>query len=221
MRLRFVAGVGCLLCLGGVASAHRLDEYLQATLLSVEKDHVQASMRLIPGVAVASSVIANIDSNADGLFSAAEQGAYAERVLGEWSLTIDGNRLTPKRLSADFPRVDQMKDGLGEIRIEFTADLPRGGTNRRLILENLHPDLSAAYLVNCLVPHDPDIRIVAQTRNATQSFYQLDFAQASVSSAPESFAARHAVWIAGALFLVGAGLLALRYVHGQLGLRFR
>ena len=80
----------CLL--GGVASAHRLDEYLQATILSVEKDHVQASMRLIPGVAVSSSVIASIDSNGDGTSSPPKSKAYAERVLGDLSLTVDGNQ---------------------------------------------------------------------------------------------------------------------------------
>jgi len=32
--------------------------------------------------------------------------------------------------------------------------------------------------VNCLVPRDPDIRILAQNRNYSQSFYELDFVQA-------------------------------------------
>jgi len=37
--------------------------------------------------------------------------------------------------------------------------------------------------VNCLVPRDPDIQIVAQNRNEQQSFYQLDYVQAGGSSA--------------------------------------
>jgi hypothetical protein len=59
------------------------------------------------------------------------------------------------------------KEGLGEIQIEFSATLPRGGPNRRLVLENRHQRRIAACLVNCLVPRDPDIRIVAQDRNGT------------------------------------------------------
>ena len=43
--------------------AHRLDEYLQATMLSVGKDHMNAFMRLVPGVAVSSRVLAEIDIN--------------------------------------------------------------------------------------------------------------------------------------------------------------
>ena len=53
------------------ARAHRLDEYLQATLLSVEKDRVEAQVRLTPGVAVLPLILAQIDSNRDGILSAA------------------------------------------------------------------------------------------------------------------------------------------------------
>jgi hypothetical protein len=184
MNTKLVAAAAIVLSLGAPASAHRLDEYLQATILSVEKDQVQAFMRLIPGVAVFSLVIASIDSNGDGVISEAEQGTYAERVLRDLSLTVDGKRLRPKLVSVEFPQVEQMREGLGEIQIEFTADLPRGGPNRRLILENHHRNRIAAYLVNCLVPRDPDIRIVAQNRNEQQSFYQLDYVQAGGPSDP-------------------------------------
>ena len=186
MKLRLIATVVILLSLGGVASAHRLDEYLQATILSVEKDHVQASMRLIPGVAVSSAVITSIDSNRDGVISDAEQRAYAERVLGDLLMTVDGDHLRLKLVSAEFPALEQMREGLGEIHISFTAVLPRGGANRRLILENRHQIRNAAYLVNVVVPADHDISIVAQTRNEDQSFYQLDYVQASVVPADAS-----------------------------------
>jgi hypothetical protein len=166
-----------LLLLGARASAHRLDEYLQAALISVEKDRVQVSMRLIPGVAVSSSVLASIDTNADGVISPIEQRAYAERVLGDLSLTVDGNRLRPRLASVSFPRVEEIKEGLGEIQIQLSADLPPGGPNRRLVLENGHQNRIAAYLVNCVVSRDPDIRIVAQHRNEQQSVYQLDYVQ--------------------------------------------
>lgn len=177
MRLRIVTTAVLLFCLGGVAFAHRLDEYLQATIISVDKDHVQASMRMIPGVSVASFVIASIDTDGDGVISPAEQRAYAERVLGDLSLTADGKSVKPRLVSADFPQIELMREGLGEIHIEFTADLPHGGPNRRLILESHNPNRKAVYLVNCLVPRDPDIRIVAQNRNEQQSFYELDYVQ--------------------------------------------
>ena len=164
---------GILVLLGAPAFAHRLDEYLQATLISVEKDHIQGFMRLVPGEAVSSTVIAMIDTNGR---------AYANRVLQDLSLKIDGNRLTPRLVSIDVPPTWKMKEGLGEIQLEFSADLPPGPRSRRLVFENHHESRIAAYLVNCLVPRDPNIRIVAQNRNETQSYYQLDFVQAGAPS---------------------------------------
>ena len=171
-----IAAIAILPLLGASASAHRLDEYLQATLISIEKDRVHAAMRLVPGVAVSSFVLTSMDTDADGVISGAEQRAYAERVLRDVSLTMDGHVLSPQLISVEFPEVEAMKEGTGEIQIEFSAELPRGGSDRRLIFENHHQSGIAAYLVNCLVPRDKAIRIEAQNRNESQSFYELDYA---------------------------------------------
>src|SRR5690242_10364386 len=177
MKLRLAVAGAMLLLAGAPASAHRLDEYLQATTIALEKDRVQAQLRLTPGVAVFRRVLSIIDTDADGSISEAEQQAYAGRVLGDLSLTIDGNHLRLHLISAQFPSIEEMKEGRGEIQLEFTADVPGGGPDRRLIFENHHQSRMAAYLVNCLVPRDPDVRITAQNRNYRQSFYQLDYVQ--------------------------------------------
>jgi hypothetical protein len=193
MNARLLAAAAILLSLGAGAFAHRLDEYLQATILSVENDHVQASMRLIPGVAVAPLVLASIDINGDGVISEVEQRTYAERVLRDLSITVDGNSASPTLVLQRFPPIEQMKEGLGEIQIEFTVDLPRGGPERRIVFENHHHNEISVFLVNCLVPSDPNIKILTQTRNETQSFYQLDYAEAGGSS-------RFAFWRAWSIF---------------------
>jgi hypothetical protein len=126
---------------------------------------------------VSSAIIAGIDSNGDGVLSPAEQRAYAQRVLGDLSLSIDGARLLPHLVSVNFPPLDQMRAGLGEIQIEYTVALPPGGQNRRLLLENHHQERHAAYLVNVLVPRDHQIHVVSQNRNQAQSVYELDFVQ--------------------------------------------
>jgi hypothetical protein len=186
VNTRLIATVAIFLSLGASTSAHRLDEYLQATILSVEKDHVQAFMRLIPGVAVSSIVLAGIDANRDGVVSEAEQRAYAERVLRDLSFTIDGKSVSPTLVSQKFPTTEEIKEGLGEIQIEFTVDVARGGPERRVVFEDHHQNEISAYLVNCLVPRDPNIRILAQNRNERQSFYQLDYAQVGSSPDPAS-----------------------------------
>lgn len=186
MKTKLVAAAAILLSFCTGAFAHRLDEYLQAIILSVEKDHVLASMRLIPGVAVAPAVLASIDANGDGVILEPEQRAYAERVLQDLSITVDGKSALPKLVSQTFPAIEELKEGLGEIHIEFTVDLPSGGPERRIVFENHHQNEISVYLMNCLVPRDPDIRVLAQNRNENQSFYQLDYAQAGVSPGPAS-----------------------------------
>ena len=115
MKSRLIASL-ILLSLGNPAFAHRLDEYLQATMISLEKDRVAAQIRLTPGVAVFPIVIATIDTDHDGVISKAEQRAYAERVLADLSLSIDGDRLRLQLISAVFPKVEEMREGLGDIQ---------------------------------------------------------------------------------------------------------
>jgi len=165
------------------ACAHRLDEYLQATLISVQKDALHAELELTPGVAVYPAVAAQIDTDGDGAISESEQRAYAERVLDDLRLTIDGRPLRPRLVSMRFLSTAELMEGLGAIRIEFQATLPRGGSRRRIVFENRHQSRIGVYLVNCLVPSDPDIRIEGQRRNYLQTHYELDYTQAGVSPA--------------------------------------
>ena len=71
------------------------------------------------------------------------------------------------------------------------------------MIENRHESRIAAYQVNCLVPRDPDIRIVAQNRNYSQSHYELDYVQTGVRAAPIAFS-----W-PGAPKWLGTGALLL------------
>jgi hypothetical protein len=185
------------------ALAHRLDEYLQSIILSVGKARLQAQMTLTPGVAVYPIVIARIDTDADGVLSKTEQRAYSERVLQDLSLTIDGHELRPRLVLMEFPSMAEMKEGRGQIRIEFSADLPANAGNRKLILDNHHQSRIAAYQVNCLVSRDPRIRIVAQKRNYPQSLYELDYVESGVLSDILS----PAWWSGDRLFLVAVALL--------------
>jgi hypothetical protein len=177
-----LAAAAIILLAGTPALPHRLDEYLQGTLISVGKNRLQAQITLTPGVAVFPLVFADIDTDADGVISETEQRAYAGKVLRDLSLTIDGQPLRPQLISSQFPTIEEMKEGRGQIQIEFSANLPPGGAHRRLIFENHHFSQIAAYQVNGLVPRDPNIRIVAQNRNYSQSLYQLEYVQSGVYS---------------------------------------
>jgi hypothetical protein len=178
-----------LLLLSGQVFAHRLDEYLQATMISLGKDRIAVEMRLSPGVAVAPFVIATIDRDGDGAISSQEETACVRQVLDNVSMSLDGDVLALHLVSKMFAGVKDMREGRGEILLEFFADIPRQGIGaRKLLFENNYQRQIGAYLVNSTVPSDPDIRITAQARNFQQSSYRLDYSQARASSRPLSLA---------------------------------
>ncbi len=189
------------------AWAHRLDEYLQATIFSIEPGSVDATLRLVPGVAVAPAVIATIDSNHDGVISSEEQHRYAKAVLADLELEEDGRKLPLHLTSASFPQSDLMKEGTGEIELSFSADRPTAAGEHRLRFKNGHLSDISVYLVNSLVPQNKDLQLGAQSRSRDQSLYELTVTDAS--GAPLRSPSRSGFWGGfGATFRLGARHIA-------------
>ena len=90
------------------AGAHRLDEYLQATRLSIDHDRVSLEIDLTPGVSVASRVFGWADTNRDGEVSGTETEAYARRILSAVVLSVDGRAVPVTFVDSRFP--DARKD---------------------------------------------------------------------------------------------------------------
>ncbi len=178
MKAGLVAIILVFLSLAQRTSAHRLDEYLQATTIDIGKSRLALEIRLTPGVDVFSKVMAKIDTNGDRLISEAEQRAYADQVLHDLSLSIDGKLIQLRLTSLTFPKIEQMKEGLGEIVFDYEAPVPAGSKHRKILFENHHQSAISVYLANCLFPKDPDIRITAQNRNYEQTVYRVDYTQA-------------------------------------------
>ena len=200
-----------LLCIaallaGTPACAHRLDEYLQATTIEVGRSHIELEIRLAPGVAVFPALFAEIDTDADRVASVMEQRAYAERVLGDLSLSVDGTRLPLRLVASTFAARELLEEGRGEIRLRLEADVPGAARQRRLIFENRHQRRTGTYLVNSLVPRDADIRLGAQVRNHDQSSYQLDYGDAGAPAGTSFSWLAHWGWMDGALLALVAGI---------------
>lgn len=167
-----------VLAFSAPASPHRLDEYLQLTALSIGTKGVHATLYLTPGVAVAKRALALMDANGDGLLSASEQKAYAARAAHDLSLSVDG-KPRPFRLAAfRFPPVDAIRKGTGEVRLDLDAAAPVGAGRHTLLFENRHQRPIAAYLVECLAPESPSLRVMGQVRSREQERYRLEFVKA-------------------------------------------
>ncbi|PYS53433.1 MAG: hypothetical protein DMG13_12630 [Acidobacteria bacterium] len=157
-----LCSIAILFAFPAAAGAHRLDEYLQATRLSLGLDRIVVEIDLTPGVDVAP-------------ISEAEARAYATRMLKEIVLDVDGQHQTLTLVSSRFPSFQEMSAGIGTIRIDARAVWPGGPGRHSLSYQNNHrPDLGA-YLVNALLPKNRDIEITEQHRDFLQRGIRLTF----------------------------------------------
>jgi hypothetical protein len=172
--------IGALLAFPAPAAPHQLDEFLQATRVALARDRLVLEIDLTPGVKVASRVCALIDTDGDRKISTAEGRAYAQRVLEDVVLRLDGERRRLTLVRADFPSLGEMGAGLGTIRLEAKADAAvdaPGG--HQLSYQNDHQPEIGAYLVNALVPETSRIEITGQRRDKLQRGIRLDYTVAS------------------------------------------
>ncbi len=193
------------------AWAHRLDEYLQGTFLSVDPDRVTLELSLTPGVSVAPAVMALIDTDRDGQISAMEAEAYTRVVANSQVLKVDRHRIPLEVTGKLFPTPSDLRSGAGVIHIGLgskTVDLAPG--LHQIVLENRHQAGLSTYLVNVLVPESKEVRIIRQKRDLTQTRMELEIAVGPLPTGPaglaeaSSEASRWPWWLATAS---GTGLI--------------
>ncbi len=171
-----LAVLGVWLATPAPAGAHRLDEYLQATRLSIDVERVRLEIDLTAGVAVAPEVFASIDANRDGQISDAEGDAYARQMLRSVVLSVDGRPAPVTLIEIRFPQFREMSLGVGTIQVRAAANVSATGAGRHQISYlNTHRSEGSVYLVNALVPADPRIQIAGQQRDPAQHRLTLDY----------------------------------------------
>jgi hypothetical protein len=195
-----LAVAGVWLATPAPVRAHRLDEYLQATRITIDAERVGLEVDLTAGVEMASEVFAWIDTNRDGQISRVEGEAYARQVLRSIVLSVDG-RTTPITLvDFRFPQFGEMSRGVGTIQVRATADLSAGGAERHhLSLVNSHRPDRSVYLVNALVPTDPRIHIGGQQRDRAQHGLTLEYTVAPAAPWARTWSLLAALGMAGVL----------------------
>jgi hypothetical protein len=183
------------------AGAHRLDEYLQATRVAIERDRVVVDVDLTPGVSIARRVTGWIDLNNDGSISSSESIAYGHEVLGSLVLSVDGATMPLSVLETQAPTIADMANGVGTVHVRASAAMASRGTgHHELIIVNTHHFESSVYLANALVPSDKAIEIVGQRRSQDQHSLTIEY--------EIGLAALRArvLWLGAAFTLFGAAL---------------
>ncbi len=166
-----VIAVTLTLGLVGRASAHRLDEYLQATLIGVTPNGIELEVRLTPGVAMLPVLMTVIDQDRDGRISPEEERAYVARVARELELRVDGVTAPLSVTESSFPTLEAMREGLGSIAIKLRT--ARSG--HQLRFENRHLPQVSAYLVNCLAAPSDGLVVRRQERDEAQRSIEFEY----------------------------------------------
>jgi hypothetical protein len=156
--------------------AHQLDEYLQATVVTIEPDRVRLQINLTPGVAVSEQVLGLIDRNRDGVISTNEVAAYCELLKHDLTVKLDQRDLNLKCTASYFPGPAELRTGWGFIQIEFLATAVQLAVGAHsLTIENRHLPKLSAYLLNAAQRDSASIQITKQTRNENQSTGEIQF----------------------------------------------
>jgi hypothetical protein len=165
-----------LAALSPAAFGHRLDEYLQSTLVVIEPAVIRLQVNLMPGTAVAGQVVDLVDPDHDGTVTSREGAAYVESVRRDLSVRLDGRELSLRPKSSGFPTEAELREGTGIIRMEFSVAVARLRPGPHVfVLENRHLAAASVYLINAAKPFVGTIEIVAQKRNEVQSSAEIDF----------------------------------------------
>ncbi len=191
-------GLLALLVLPSAAFAHRLDEYLQATLVVIEPDELRLEIQLTPGVAVAQQVLDRIDRDHNNVISTNEAAAYAKRLGRDLVVHLDQRKNAIHLIASTFPPPAELRAGTGIIQLEFSLESKSFAAGaHRLILRNRHLRKLSVYLFNAAQPRSQAIQITRQKRNATQRVGEIEFeyrplqTQRSPATAPDRLSAFH------------------------------
>jgi len=157
------------------ADAHRLDELLQATRISVDASSIQIELALSPGVDVADGFIQSIDLNHDGTLDDGEVRDFGRHVAGALTLSVDRHALPLSVAQWQVEPIDALRQGIGTIRLVARAEAGVASGRHVLMFGNQFQPAGSVYLVNALTPADSHIHFGQPQRDAQQRTFTIDY----------------------------------------------
>ena len=152
----------------GTAPAHPIDEVVQGAYLTLALGEVRLELDVTPGAEVVSLVLPLLDPDGDGAVSDAEARAYAEGVLADSTLTLDGEPAAWSLSAVGVPELGLLAGGAGVVRIDATAPRPEREGARTLAYENLHEPAKSLWMANVFLRPGEGwtYRVTGQERDA-------------------------------------------------------
>jgi hypothetical protein len=157
------------------ASAHRLDEYLQAMRVDIRHEGILLELDLTPGAALAPAILAALDPDGDERIEPAVSDAYAGEVMRSLRLTIDGQQSVLALASREFPSATELRAGVGVVRLVFVAELSQTTGLHRMVVENGYRNDVSVYLANALRTESRAVTIASQLRDPGQRSLTIDY----------------------------------------------
>ena len=174
--LRCLALLLGLVTLPSTVFAHRLDEYLQAMLVTIEPGGFRLHIHLILGVAVAEQVLVLIDRDRDDVISTHEAAAYSALLQRDLIVRLDQREVELQLTAFNFPAPNELRTGWGIMQMEFSTTAgPLMAGAHGLTFENRHLPTVSVYLFNAALPRSGSVQITTQTRNDDQSVGEIAF----------------------------------------------
>ena len=177
--IRPVVALAVMLAIPAVVTAHRLDEYLQASRVTLDRDRITVEIDLTPGASVAPAAVSLLDRDGEGTISPAETALYGRRVLADLAVTLDNRPVVLNLTRVEVPSIAEMHDGLATIRVTAVGQVPSiASGHHQLLLRNRHAPqemVTRVYLANAMIPSDEGVTVVRQTRDPLQQELRVDY----------------------------------------------
>jgi nickel/cobalt exporter len=121
-------------------SAHPADLYFQTVTARLTPEGAQITWDILPGVILAQVAWLEADLNGDAAISAEEAGGWAESVLDEFQLTLDGRPLEVRIEAVEWPSsLPEIQNENVPIRIRLGAEWPGNlQPGQELIIRDLY-----------------------------------------------------------------------------------
>lgn len=158
-----LVGWGLFVLSPAPAGAHPLDEAMQFSTLTLDKDQITIEIEIMVGPLLVDRIDDAVDTDHDGQFSAAEQQAWGQQLTHHVSLRVDDRAIPLRLLYVRVPTFRALINGQECVFVRYQANLgavsdPPDSTHRVTYVNNYMEKLSF-YATSVLIRDGVDMDI--------------------------------------------------------------